>query len=128
MRNHDKFRNTGDGHKVRKGYISILATFAVLAVFIALQSIVSESMDSRLKLIRYKEQLAFDYRVEAYYLMIRGGNLEVPEGEAFGSLDSYSLESAFSGDTWISIVTVGGVTSINGYLDKDRRGTYEIRH
>ncbi|MBP1920087.1 hypothetical protein [Youngiibacter multivorans] len=127
MRNHDKFRNTGYGHKVRKGYISILATFAVLAVFIALQSIISESMDSRLKLIRYKEQLAFDYRVEAYYLMIREGNLDVPEGEAFGSLNSYSLESASSGDTWISIVTVGGVTSINGYLDKDRRGTYEIR-
>lgn len=127
MRNHDKFRHTGNGHKVRNGYISVLATTVVLAVFIALQAIVAESMDQRLRLIRYREQLKFDYRVEAYYLMIKEGDLVAPEGEAYGSLVSYSLENAPSGDTWISISTKEGVTAITGYLDGGLRANYEIR-
>lgn len=127
MRNHDKFRYTGNGHKVRNGYISVLATTVVLAVFIALQAIVSESMDQRLRLIRYREQLKFDYRVEAYYLMIKEGDLVAPEGEAYGSLVSYSLENAPSGDTWISISTKERVTAITGYLDGGLRASYEIR-
>ena len=126
MRDHDKFRDAGNGHKVRNGYISVLATTVVLALFIGLQSIVSESMDQRLRLIRYREQLIFDYRVEAYYLMIKEGDLEASEGEANGSLVSYSIDHETSGDTWISISTAEGVTAITGYLDGVRRGTYEI--
>lgn len=126
MRNHDKLRDAGDGHKVRDGYISVLATTVVLFVFIAIQAIVTESMGQRLRLMRYREQLAFDYRVEAYYLMVKEGSLEAPEGEAYGSLVSYSLDSERQGDTFISISKSEGIITISGYLEGARRLTYEI--
>ncbi|ETA82431.1 hypothetical protein [Youngiibacter fragilis] len=126
MRNNDKLRDAGYGHKVRDGYISVLAATAVLFVFIAIQAIITESMGQRLRLTRYREQLAFDYRVEAYYLMVKEGNLEVPEGEAYGSLVSYSLDNEPQGDTFISISKSGGTITITGYLDGARRISYEI--
>lgn len=128
MRDNGKFRNSDNGHKVRKGYISILTTFVVLAIFITIQAIISESMDTKLHLTDYRYKLAFDYRVEAYYLMIKTGSLDVPEGGAFGSIESYSIEYSKEGDTFISITTSAGVTSITGYLDGVRRGAYEIRY
>lgn len=127
MRDNGKFRNADYGYKVRKGYISILTTFVVLAIFITIQVIISESMDTKLRLTGYRYKLVFDYRVEAYYLMIKAGSLAVPEGEAFGSTYSYSLEYSKEGDTYISILTSEGVTTITGYLDGAMRGVYEIR-
>lgn len=80
----------------------------------------------RMKRKELQSMLTFDYRVEAYYLLVESGAV-VPEKErSYGSLIDYGLVDYSQGENEILIERLGDRILVTGYFRGEVRGNYEI--
>lgn len=90
-----KYYNKNNGKKRKKGFINIFASFLLIFILGISLTLVREGLNYKVQIGSYERDLKFDYRLEAYYLIL---NLKFSREELnsmtltpYGSLDEYKL-------------------------------------
>ncbi|WP_312654216.1 hypothetical protein [Proteiniclasticum sp.] len=109
-----------------KGFINVFFLGGLLIILMCSLVLTEEAGRMRTKRAELENMLAFDYRVEAYYLLIESGALSCEKERAYGSLSVYEIEEHREGDNYITIEKLEDRTLIKGYFKGVERTSYEI--
>lgn len=112
--------------KVRKGFMNVFFLGGLMVILLCALVLTDEAGRMRIKRSELESMLAFDYRVEAYYLLIESGAIAADEEKIFGSLSSYELVSYREGENYIMIEKLEDKVLITGHFNGRERCYYEI--
>lgn len=110
----------------RKGFMNVFFLGGLMVVLMCTLVLTEEAGRMRLKRNELQSMLAFDYRVEAYYLLLESGAIHADKESAYGSLMEYKLVDHSEGENDILIERIGETIHITGYFQGRQRGLYEI--
>lgn len=110
----------------KRGYMNVFFAGAVIVVLLLSLTLTREAGLMRIRMKEMQMMLEFDYRVEAYYLLLHSGALSLTEEEAYGSFEEYELTKEKNHERFIRIHKEGERTIIRGSLWGKERGYYEI--
>lgn len=98
-----------------------------MIVLFSFLAFTKEASDMKYRRRELEIMLQFDYRVEAYYLLLEAGQLAMEEEKGYGSFNEYEILERFEEDRYIEIRDEGERIVISGSLSGVERGYYEIR-
>lgn len=107
--------------------MNIFFAGAVMIVLFSFLVLTKEAADMRFRRKELETMLKFDYRVEAYYLLLETGQLSMENATGYGSFDEFVIEEHFKEDRFIEIRDMEDRIVITGFLSGVERGYYEIR-
>lgn len=100
---------------------------ALIMVLLCTLTLTREAGLMRIRRKELEMMLSFDYRMEAYYLLLSTGSLILAEDEAYGSFEAYALTDRRQEERFIRIQRSSEGIIIRGRLFGKDRGYYEIR-
>ncbi|MBO1263544.1 hypothetical protein J3A84_00630 [Proteiniclasticum sp. SCR006] len=112
----------------RKGFMNMFFTGALMVVMLCFLVLTEEAADMRYRSGELEEMLQFDYRVEAYYLLLETGSLTLTSERGYGSFTEYFIMDTYDEKRYIEITDREDHILIMGYFEGRERGHYEIWH
>lgn len=113
--------------KHREGFVHIFFIGAVVMLFMVFFTLTSEAMDQKLIRKELAVKLQLDYSAEAYYLLLREGEIEAKPGISYGDLDLRELQNNHPNIRYIEVINEGGKILVIPWYDGKKRGEYEIK-
>lgn len=112
--------------KFSNGFMNVFFVGGLMVMLFCTLVLTEEASQMRLKRNELENMLAFDYRVEAYYLLLESGSISLEDTQAYGSLTRYELVDYREGENYIRIENREEMIRITGYFRGVERGFYEI--
>lgn len=113
-------------YRSEKGFIHIFFMGAVVILLMVFFSLTSQAMDQKIYRAELETKLKLDYATEAYYLLIREGEMWVAEGISYGDLTLNDLNQNLRANPYIEVDRKNHIIIISSWFEGERRGGYEI--
>jgi hypothetical protein len=110
----------------RKGFMNMFFSGALMVVMLCFLVLTEEAADMRYKRGELEEMLQFDYRVEAYYLLLETGSLTLDGERGYGSFTEYFITDTYDEKRYIEITDCMDYILIAGFFEGSERGHYEV--
>ncbi len=111
----------------KKGFVHLFFMGVVLLLFMVFSTLTSEALGQKLMRKELEYKLKLDYATEAYYLLLREGELTADEGITYGDLQMEELRIEKAQNYYIQVDNKMDSISITGWFQGKRRGEYEIK-
>ena len=111
----------------KKGFGHVFYMAAVVILLMVFFSLTSEAMDQKIYRAELENKLKLDYATEAYYLLIREGEMNAAEGISYGNLTLSDLEQSKGEDPYIQVERKNHMITISSWFKGERRGEYVIQ-
>lgn len=111
----------------KKGFMNVFFAGALIMVLLCTLTLTREAGLMRIRRKELEMMLSFDYRMEAYYLLLSSGAMILNEDEVYGSFEAYEFTDQWQEDRFIRIQRSNEGIIIRGRLFGEERGYYEIR-
>ena len=110
----------------RKGFMNMFFSGALMVVMLCFLVLTEEAADMRYKRGELEEMLQFDYRVEAYYLLLETGSLTLDGERGYGSFTEYFITDTYDEKRYIEITDCMDYILIAGFFEGSERVRYEV--
>lgn len=110
----------------RKGFMNMFFSGALMVVMLCFLVLTEEAADLRYKRGELEEMLQFDYRVEAYYLLLETGSLTLDGERGYGSFTEYFITDTYDEKRYIEITDCMDYILIAGFFEGSERVRYEV--
>lgn len=114
--------------KGKPGFIHLFFMGAVIVLFMVFMTLTSEAMDQKILRKEMELLLKLDYATEAYYLLLREGEMTAEEGLSYGNLAIDELCRDKESNPSIIIEKTGNNICITAWFNGDNKGEYQIEH
>ncbi|NLB20725.1 MAG: hypothetical protein GX829_07905 [Clostridium sp.] len=113
-------------YRSEKGFIHVFFMGAVVILLMVFFNLTSQGMDQKIYRAELETKLKLDYATEAYYLLIREGEMWVAEGISYGDLTLNDLNQNLRANPYIEVDRKNHIIIISSWFKGERRGGYEI--
>lgn len=112
---------------VKNGRIHLVFLGGIFLLLLLGGRFVEEQSEFRYRRSEMESLLAFDYRLEAYYLLILSNELIIEEGVSYGGLEEYEVSEKPEGEFLIEIRRNPHEVEVVGYYAGEERQKYLIK-
>ena len=112
----------------KQGRIHLVMLGVVFLLLLVGLTFAEERAVLKIKQMEMKALLDFDYKLEAYYLLLLSGGLMIDEGVSYGSLEEYEVSEKPQGEFVIEFQKDTERVEIVGYYAGKERQRYEFRN
>lgn len=111
----------------KKGSIHLVLMGGVFLLMLLGLRFAEEHSDFKYRRAEMEALLAFEYRLEAYYLLILADELKIEEGVSYGSLEGYEVAEKPEGAFVIEFQKNHRTVEIVGLYAEKERQRYSIK-